>query len=101
MTLENDTGRLPASTNPSYRKVRPTVREEGLMEQGSISVGIEVDLVCVDMAIHSGQDRCEVANDEASIAALVAQMLALNPAAFGSASRALELPLTATLADAS
>ena len=65
------------------------------MEQHGIYVGI-------DVAIRPGGDRREVCNDQAGIAALVAQMQQLNPAALVlEATGGLELPLVAALAAAS
>ena len=62
------------------------------MEQQGIYVGI-------DVAIRPGGDRREVSNDPAGIAALVAQMQQLNPAALVlEATGGLELPLVAALA---
>ena len=56
----------------------------------------------VDVAIRPGGDRREVSNDQAGIAALVAQMQQLNPAALVlEATGGLELPLVAALAAAS
>ena len=56
----------------------------------------------VDVAIRPGGDRREVSNDPAGIAALVAQMQQLNPAALAlEATGGLELPLVAALAAAS
>ena len=72
------------------------------MEQEVIYVGLDVANVQVDVAVRPGGDRCEVPNDEAGIAALVAQMQELNPAALVlEASGGLELPLVAALAAAS
>ena len=69
------------------------------MEQHGSYVGIDVRL---DVAVRPGGDRCEVSNDEAGIAALVAQMQQLNPVALVlEASGGLELPLVAALAAAS
>ena len=51
------------------------------MEQHDIYVGIDVAKARVDVAIRPGEDRCEVSNDPAGIAALVAQMQQLNPVA--------------------
>ena len=51
------------------------------MEQHGIYVGIDVAKARVDVAIRPGGDRREVSNDQAGIAALVAQMQQLNPAA--------------------
>ena len=42
------------------------------MEQEGIYVGLDVAKVQVDVAIRPGGDRCEVPNDEAGIAPLVA-----------------------------
>ena len=54
------------------------------------------------MAVRPGGDRSEVSNDEAGIAALVAQMQQLNPVGLVlEASGGLELPLVAALAAAS
>ena len=52
------------------------------MEQHGIYVGIDVAKARVDVAIRPGGDRREVSNDQAGIAALVAQMQQLNPAAW-------------------
>ena len=72
------------------------------MEQHGIYVGIDVAKARVDVAIRPGGDRCEVSNDQAGIAALVAQMQQLNPAALVlEATGGLELPLVAALAAAS
>ena len=72
------------------------------MEQEVIYVGLDVAKVQVDVAVRPGGDRCKVPNDEAGIAALVAQMQELNPAALVlEASGGLELPLVAALAAAS
>ena len=72
------------------------------MEQHCIYVGIDVAKARVDVAIHPVGDKLEVSNDEDSIAALVAQMQQLNPAALVlEASGGLELPLVAALAAAS
>ena len=72
------------------------------MEQHDIYVGIDVAKARVDVAIRPGGDRCEVSNDPAGIAALVAQMQQLNPVALVmEASGGLELPLVAALAAAS
>ena len=66
------------------------------MEQHGIYVGIDVAKAQVDVAIRPGGDRREVSNDQAGIAALVAQMQQLNPAALVlEASGGLELPLVA------
>ena len=61
---------------------------EVLMEQHGIYVGIDVAKAQVDVAkaqvdvaIRPGGDRREVSNDPDGIAALVAQMQQLNPAA--------------------
>ena len=54
---------------------------EVLMEQHGIYVGIDVAKAQVDVAIRPGGDRREVSNDPAGIAALVAQMQQLGPAA--------------------
>ena len=70
--------------------------------QHDIYVGIDVAKARVDVAIRPGGDRCEVCNDQAGIAALVAQMQQLNPVALVmEASGGLELPLVAALAAAS
>ena len=75
---------------------------EVLMEQHGIYVGIDVAKAQVDVAIRPGGDRREVSNDPAGIAALVAQMQQLNPAALVlEATGGLELPLVAALAAAS
>ena len=72
------------------------------MEQHGIYVGIDVAKARVDVAIRPGGDRREVSNDQAGIAALVAQMQQLNPAALVlEATGGLELPLVAALAAAS
>ena len=72
------------------------------MEQHGIYVGIDVAKAQVDVAIRPGGDRREVSNDPAGIAALVAQMQQLNPAALAlEATGGLELPLVAALAAAS
>ena len=72
------------------------------MEQHGIYVGIDVAKARVDVAIRPGGDRREVCNDQAGIAALVAQMQQLNPAALVlEATGGLELPLVAALATAS
>ena len=72
------------------------------MEQHGIYVGIDVAKARVDVAIRPGGDRREVCNDQAGIAALVAQMQQLNPAALVlEATGGLELPLVAALAAAS
>ena len=72
------------------------------MEQHGIYVGIDVAKARVDVSVRPGRDRCEVSNDEAGIAALVAQMQQLNPVALVlDASGGLELPLVAALAAAS
>ena len=72
------------------------------MEQHGIYVGIDVAKAQVDVAIRPGGDRREVSNDPAGIAALVAQMQQLNPAALVlEATGGLELPLVAALAAAS
>ena len=72
------------------------------MEQHCIYVGIDVAKARVDVAVRPVGDRCEVSNDEAGIAELVAQMQHLNPAALVlEASGGLELPLVAALAAAS
>ncbi len=69
------------------------------MEQHGIYIGIDVAKARVDVAVRPGGDRCEVSNDEAGIAALVAQMQQLNPVALVlEASGGLELPLVAALA---
>ena len=71
------------------------------MEQHGIYVGIDVAKAQVDVAIRPGGDRREVSNDPAGIAALVAQMQQLNPAALAlEATGGLELPLVAALAAA-
>ena len=71
------------------------------MEQHGICVGIDVAKARVDVAIRPGGDRREVSNDQAGIAALVAQMQQLNPAALVlEATGGLELPLVAALAAA-
>ena len=68
------------------------------MEQHGIYVGIDVAKAQVDVAIRPGGDRREVSNDPAGIAALVAQMQQLNPAALVlEATGGLELPLVAAL----
>ena len=72
------------------------------MEQHGIYVGIDVAKARVDVAIRPLGDRREVSNDQAGIAALVAQMQQLNPAALVlEATGGLELPLVAALASAS
>ena len=72
------------------------------MEQHGIYVGIDVAKARVDLAVRPGGDTLEVSNDEAGIAALVAQMQQLNPTALVlEASGGLELPLVAALAAAS
>ena len=72
------------------------------MEQQGIYVGIDVAKAQVDVAVRPGGDRREVSNDPAGIAALVAQMQQLNPAALVlEATGGLELPLVAALAAAS
>ena len=72
------------------------------MEQHCIYVGIDVAKARVDVAVRPVGDRCEVSNDEAGIAELVAQMQHLNPtASVLEASDGLELPLVAALAAAS
>ena len=72
------------------------------MEQHGIYVGIDVAKAQVDVAIRPGGDRREVSNDPAGIAALVAQMQQLNPAALVlEATGGLELPMVAALAAAS
>ena len=72
------------------------------MEQQDIYVGIDVAKARVDVAIRPGRDRREISNDEPGIAALVAQMQQLNPAALVlEASGGLELSLVAALASAS
>ena len=72
------------------------------MEQHGIYVGIDVAKARVDVAIRPGGDRREVSNDQAGIAALVAQMQQRNPAALVlEATGGLELPLVAALAAAS
>ena len=72
------------------------------MEQHGIYVGIDVAKARVDVAIRPGGDRREVSNGQAGIAALVAQMQQLNPAALVlEATGGLELPLVAALAAAS
>ena len=72
------------------------------MEQHDIYVGIDVAKARVDVAIRPGGDTREVSNDQAGIAALVAQMQQLNPVALVmEASGGLELPLVAALAAAS
>ena len=72
------------------------------MEQHGIYVGIDVAKARVDVAVRPGGDRREVSNDQAGIAALVAQMQQLNPAALVlEATGGLELPLMAALAAAS
>ena len=72
------------------------------MEQHGIYVGIDVAKARVDVAIRPGGDRREVSNNQAGIAALVAQMQQLNPAALVlEATGGLELPLVAALAAAS
>ena len=72
------------------------------MEQHCIYVGIDVAKARVDVAVRPVGDRCEVSNDGAGIAELVAQMQHLNPAALVlEASGGLELPLVAALAAAS
>ena len=64
------------------------------MEQHGIYVGIDVAKAQVDVAVRPGGDRGEVSNDPAGIAALVAQMQQLNPAALVlEATGGLELPL--------
>ena len=72
------------------------------MGQHCIYVGIDVAKARVDVAVRPVGDRCEVSNDEAGIAELVAQMQHLKPAALVlEASGGLELPLVAALAAAS
>ena len=72
------------------------------MKQHCIYVGIDVAKARVDVAVRPVGDRCEVSNDEAGIAELVAQMQHLNPTALVlEASGGLELPLVAALAAAS
>ena len=72
------------------------------MEQQGIYVGVDVAKAQVDVAVRPGGDRREVSNDPAGIAALVAQMQQLNPAALVlEATGGLELPLVAALAAAS
>ena len=73
------------------------------MEQQGIYVGIDVAKAQVDAAVRPGGDRREVSNDPAEIAALVAQMQQLNPAALvlEATGGLLELPLVAALAAAS
>ena len=72
------------------------------MEQHGIYVGIDVAKARVDVAIRPGGDKREVSNNQAGIAALVAQMQQLNPAALVlGATGGLELPLVAALAAAS
>ena len=72
------------------------------MEQHGIYVGIDVAKARVDVAIRPWGDRREVSNDQGGIAALVAQMQRLNPAALVlEATGGLELPLVAALAAAS
>ena len=51
------------------------------MEQHGSYVGIDVAKARLDVAVRPGGDRCGVSNDEAGIAALVAQMQQLNPVA--------------------
>ena len=66
------------------------------MEQHGIYVGIDVAKARVDVAIRPLGDRREVSNDQAGIAALVAQMQQLNPATLVlEATGGLELPLVA------
>ena len=65
---------MPGSTKPASGKDGPTVRREVLMEQHGIYVGVDVAKARVDVAIRPGGDRREVCNDQAGIAALVAQM---------------------------
>ena len=75
--------------------------EQQGIQQG-IYVGIDVAKAQVDVAVRPGGDRREVSNDPAGIAALVAQMQQLNPAALVlEATGGLELPLVAALAAAS
>ncbi len=70
--------------------------------QHGVYVGIDVAKAQVDVAVRPGGDRREVSNDPAGIAALVAQMQQLNPAALVlEATGGLELPLVAALAAAS
>ena len=72
------------------------------MEQQGMYLGIDVAKAQVDVAVRPGGDRREVSNDPAGIAALVAQMQQLNPAALVlEATGGLELPLVAALAAAS
>ena len=72
------------------------------MEQHDIYVGIDVAKARVDVAIRPGGDRREVSNDQAGIAALVAQMQRLNPSALVlEATGGLKLPLVAALSAAS
>ena len=72
------------------------------MEQHGIYVGIDVTKARVDVAVRPGGDRREVSNNQAGIAALVAQMQQLGPAALVlEATGGLELPLVAALAVAS
>ena len=93
---------MPGSTKPASRKDGPTVRREVLIEQHGIYVGIDVAKARVDVAVRPGGDRREVSNDQAGIAALVAQMQQLNPAALVlEATGGRELPLVAALAAAS
>ena len=69
--------------------------------QHGIYVGIDVAKAQVDVAVRPGGDRREVSNDPDGIAALVAQMQQLNPAALVlEATGGLELPLVAALAAA-
>ena len=85
---------LPGSTKPASGKDGPTVRREVLMVQQGIYVGIDVAKAQVDVAVRPGGDRREFSNDPAGIAALVAQMQQLNPAALVlEATGGLELPL--------
>ena len=66
------------------------------MERHGIYVGIDVAKARVDVAIRPGEDRREVSNDPAGIAALVPQMQQLNPAAMVlEATGGLELPFVA------
>ena len=100
--FRTDPAQLPGSTKPASGKDGPTVRREVLMEQQGIYVGIDVAKAQVDVAVRPGGDRREVSNDPAGIAALVAQMQQLNPAALVlEATGGLELPLVAALAAAS
>ena len=81
--FRTEPAQLPGTTKPASGKDGPTVRREVLKEQQGIYVGIDVAKAQVDVAVRPGGDRREVSNDPAGIAALVAQMQQLNPAAPG------------------